>query len=74
MLIALALTLLLFLSVLRYIAEPACPCCSSKRWSSDPGALRCTACGWSNVAAPHTAPGTELTVAPAAPQYEIRFH
>lgn len=71
MLIAVALTLVLFLSVLRHIAEPACPCCTSKRWSSDPGVLRCTACGWSN-AAPHAAPAAEL--ATAGSQYEIRFN
>lgn len=74
MLIALALTLLLVLSVLRHIAEPACPCCTSKRWSSDPGVLRCTACGWSNAAAPNAAPGAELARTPAGPQYEIRFN
>lgn len=80
MFIALALTLLLVLSVLRHILEPSCPSCTAKRWSSQPGILSCTECGWSSVVTPQAIPGAELSSTPVAgaqyagSQYEICFH
>ena len=74
MLIALALALLLALDALRRVVDPACPSCAAKRWSSAPGILSCTRCGWSNVAT--NQPVAELVpVQPTRPtQYEIAFH
>jgi hypothetical protein len=70
MLIALALTLLLVLTVLRRLLEPACPACSRKDWSSHPTQLHCQHCGWSNVVTvPVAAPVVE-----APRQYELGFH
>jgi len=69
MLIALALTLLIVLSVLRRILEPACPGCSAKSWSDHPVHLTCTRCGWSSV--PTGAPAAAVEAVPG--QYEIAF-
>lgn len=79
MFIALTLTLLLVLTVLRHILEPACPSCTAKSWTDDPKFLCCAECGWSNAV---TVPGahSELASAQLAPaqysssQYEICFH
>lgn len=62
MLIAILLTLLLSLSVLRHILEPACPACAGKEWRDDSAALACRGCGWSNAAA---------VKAPESAQYEL---
>src|SRR5690606_36826108 len=51
MLIALAITLLLFLGLLRHLLEPACPGCAAKRWARGSTTLHCAECGWTNVAA-----------------------
>lgn len=76
MFIALTLTLLLVLTVLRHILEPACPSCTAKSWTSDPKHLCCAECGWSNVATlPAPVAQTELAAAQyAGSQYEICFH
>lgn len=78
MFIALTLTLLLVLTLLRHVLEPACPSCEAKHWTSDPTFLCCAECGWSNAA---TVPAqAELASAQfagsqyASSQYEICFH
>ena len=72
--IALTLTLLLVLTVLRHLLEPACPSCTAKSWTSDPRHLHCAQCGWSNVAAVPAAQPELAAAQYAGSQYEIGFH
>ena len=60
MLIALAMALLLVLSVVRHIVEPACPGCAAKRWKCEGEMLTCTRCGWSSDLAPQQISAAEL--------------
>lgn len=69
MIIALALTLLLALTVLRHVMEPACPGCAAKCWKTGADTLSCTRCGWSTVLAPQVVPATELAAAVPANRY-----
>jgi hypothetical protein len=50
MLTVILLTLLLGLTLLRYLLEPTCPCCSGKSWREEGPVLACRVCGWSNAA------------------------
>jgi len=69
MLITLALSLLVVLSVLRRVLEPACPGCAAKEWTHADGVLTCKACDWSTTAA---VPQAVEAPVPAG-QYEIAF-
>ena len=62
MIITLLLTLLLVLTVLRHVAEPACPSCAAKRWKVEGDALTCMRCGWDVAAAPQPMPATEVAI------------
>ena len=71
MIIALFLTLLLVLTVLRHLVEPACPGCAAKRWRVEGDALSCMSCGWDTATAPTPAqtavpqlPGGRFATAP----------
>lgn len=77
MFIALTLTLLLVLTLLRHVLEPTCPSCAAKSWTSDPKLLHCAECGWSNAAPVPAADfaNAQLASLPyASSQYEIGFH
>ena len=62
MIVALLLTLLMGLSFLRRVVEPACPSCAAKSWTPVPNALHCAECGWSNVATVKEIPQYELVL------------
>lgn len=62
MIVAILLSLLLGLSFLRRVVEPACPSCAAKSWTPNPSALHCAECGWSNVAAAKEIPQYELVL------------
>ena len=63
LIVALLMSLMLALGLLRRVVEPACPSCEAKSWIPSPNALHCAHCGWSNAAAP--AAKAEV------PQYEL---
>jgi hypothetical protein len=72
MILALALTLLLVLTVTRRALEPACPGCSAKAWTEHSTALECQQCGWSNGAPAQAV--VAIPVGEARPnQYELSF-
>jgi len=74
MLIALAITLLLFLGLLRHLLEPACPGCAAKRWARGSTTLHCAECGWTNVAA-QVGQAADPSAAPVAgPQHPVSLH
>lgn len=52
MIVALAVTILLALSLARRAMEPHCPACASKSWAAHSTQLNCTRCGWTNGARP----------------------
>lgn len=64
MFIALALTLLLTLSVLRHALEPSCPSCAAKRWRTEGDMLTCARCEWSSAVAPQPVATAEPAASP----------
>lgn len=63
MIVALILSMLLVLNVVRRALEPACPGCAAKSWAAHSTQLECADCGWSH--------GRATAAAPEPAQYEI---
>jgi hypothetical protein len=68
--VLLAATMLLLLSLVRRAIEPVCPNCTLKSWTPHSTQLQCARCGWTNgrVAA------ASAPAVPEQPQYEIAFN